>query len=263
MIFLISASCSTERGYEVLSFFFDGVPEDIFLDKGEQVDSLISTDTNRIVQEDLIVSQIKRYIHEPYRERQCELYHNQSRGQVLEDKKLCFNCHESYELSRLNVHVPVSEGECSSCHQAHQSEFPYLLKQEGAEICGVCHDAVQTENNPVHAFIDYSNCMKCHDPHGEENTFLLKRGSCFECHDDFRATFSYLHGPVAGGFCSTCHETHTSESDYKLILQGQDLCFKCHTKDDIALIDSHETGIDFNCLDCHHPHGGEDRFILR
>ena len=71
-----------------------------------------------------------------------------------------------------------SEG-CASCHGAHASDYPSLLRARMDQSCLSCHDKpLRTPDGRVI----------------EDMAAVLKS--------------KYLHGPVASGDCSGCHEPH-------------------------------------------------------
>ena len=255
------AACSPETRYKVLSFVFDGVPDQDFLGNIALNDSIYQVDSTEI----LVIAKNqniqKNYIHQPYLEKDCKSCHDNTKGLVAQPE-LCYTCHENFEDDYKIIHGPVAGGYCTSCHDPHKSKITSLLKRENEALCSHCHDPIQLASNDLHSIIEITNCTECHNPHGEENTFLLKDGTCYLCHEDFSEKYAYLHGPVGGGFCNSCHETHMSDSEHKLSLKGQSLCLKCHNTESVFKNENHEGTEEYDCMECHNPHGGEDKFIL-
>ncbi len=92
---------------------------------------------------------------------------------------LCVDCHASKSQKvvygdHLWLHGPVAQGECTLCHQPHQSEFRYLLlKNRSVELCGSCHTKGYISENEEHT--KGEECISCHNPHAGKNHLLLKK----------------------------------------------------------------------------------------
>ena len=119
-------------------------------------------------------------------------------------------CHDQYG-QRTNLHDPVEEGLCDSCHRpstiaVHKFEFT----EKGAALCTQCHD--EHEGRIKHAPVADGECIACHDPHASNAQGLLKGQTvgavCEDCHDKTSAHLTFLHGPTAVGACTTCHDPH-------------------------------------------------------
>lgn len=92
---------------------------------------------------------------------------------------LCVDCHASKSQKvvsgdHLWLHGPVAQGECTLCHQPHQSEFRYfLLKKNSVELCGDCHAKGYISVNEGHT--KGEECISCHNPHAGKDRLLLKK----------------------------------------------------------------------------------------
>ncbi|NPA68150.1 MAG: hypothetical protein GXO50_06035 [Chlorobi bacterium] len=258
----LTASCSSEVRYKVLSFVFDGVPHNGNISESFASDSLL-TDTLVASTKDLPhKEQSSFYVHSPYKKRNCDACHNNAVGQKVPSQlNLCGSCHENFEHKYSEIHGPVGAGYCTSCHNPHKSKNNFLLREKNKYLCFKCHDS-GIEEDDIHGIAEISDCTDCHNPHGEENSFLLKKTSCYKCHDDFSKTYTYMHGPAAAGFCYACHDSHKSDSRYKLSDKNQAICYKCHIKNRILTIEAHKDAESADCIECHNPHGGNDKYYF-
>ncbi len=162
------------------------------------------------------------------------------------------------------VHEPAKE-DCLTCHNAHATDFPMLIKQEPGQLCTTaCHEDIKQAVNDAkykHSAVTRDRgCVNCHTPHGGDLAKLMKDRPvdlCMTCHDqpittdDGRVVASVSevkdpnlikHGPVADGSCGGCHNVHGSEFAKLLIdeypatfyqpfdLKSYSLCFECHDK---------------------------------
>ena len=71
-------------------------------------------------------------------------------------------------------HDPAGNGECASCHAAHQSNQKGLLIKERAKLCFECHEEKDMAAVKGHAGQLQKSCLECHDPHLGADKFLLK-----------------------------------------------------------------------------------------
>lgn len=259
--FVLSISCTPQKKYEILSFFFDGVPEPTITDIVETTDSTTISNSNRVVVSEKAPTE---FIHVPYLEKNCESCHDQERvGQLVEQQpNLCYICHENFNNSFDKLHGPVQAGYCTSCHLPHRSKYSKLLVKAGQNLCFECHDQEIISEGKIHKDIGNASCTSCHDPHGGINTNLMAKGTCLNCHNDYKNQFEYVHGPVAAGFCNTCHDSHNSQKENLLLRQNQDVCLYCHDKNIVMNNENHQGTEGISCMECHNPHGGDDRYYF-
>lgn len=177
--------------------------------------------------------------------------------------QLCYKCHDKVDTKK-GVHKPVKEGQCTKCHDAHQSPYKYQLRGDGQNLCFMCHDKKIADGKFVHGPMAVGGCLACHNPHQTDFPKLLNASSndtCFICHTDAAAAFKgkkFVHKPV-GEKCVKCHRPHAG--DYKFLFKAegsQDLCFGCHKdkKEWIHKVNVKHGGLetDKKCLACHAPH---------
>jgi DmsE family decaheme c-type cytochrome len=104
----------------------------------------------------------------------------------------CTSCHLRRKASLMrSAHMPMREGQmsCSSCHNAHGSPGPSMLRQNSLnENCYSCHAEKRApmlwEHPPVK-----ENCANCHDPHGSLHPrmqVMKQPRLCQQCHDEMR-----------------------------------------------------------------------------
>ncbi len=165
-------SCSPEEKYDVLSFFFDGVPKP----EAEGLDTLI-TDTTMFASSASVRKRAKStlYYHPPYRDKECPECHVRSQGNRLREPMpgLCYQCHDDFTDEFAFVHGPVVSGFCTQCHSPHSSKYKKLTLRKGQEVCLYCHQRSDVFANEVHDGIDDTVCWECHNPHGGEDRFIL------------------------------------------------------------------------------------------
>lgn len=157
-----AAGCAPETRYEVLSFFFDGVPK-----PGEGRSELRGTEDNA-------PGALPRYgEHGPYAAKLCDACHLQGSNKLVVDREeLCVRCHV-LKLDRKMLHGPLASGNCEICHGPHGSSNRYLLVADSKEFCLYCHDKNDILKRDAHQGMD-AECTTCHDAHGSANEFLLK-----------------------------------------------------------------------------------------
>lgn len=249
---------------------------------------------------------LKAVVHKPVKDRECLSCHKKT-GQkhpkfkkeafTLTDKGkagLCAECHERKDTKKY-VHPPVAAGDCTDCHDPHQSDNNFQLKEPASTLCYSCHEKAKLDRDFSHKPISEGKCLSCHDPHQSDNKFMLKaEGSklCLSCHKKSEFTGKYVHPPVAEGNCSACHEPHGTKLHHLLkqsapaeMYQSFEkanfaLCFSCHAD---TLADNQRTGVDTNfrngmfnlhylhvnktikgrsCKVCHDPHAASQPHLI-
>jgi len=120
-------------------------------------------------------------------------------------------------------HLPVENGECSSCHNPHQSDNKKLLLKVDAKLCFDCHEDLQQK--------------------------LTKA--------------AFKHDPAGNGDCGSCHNAHASAESGLLLKERAQICFECHEQKDMAAVKAHANVLQKSCLECHDPHFGQDKYLLK
>jgi predicted CXXCH cytochrome family protein len=94
-----------------------------------------------------------------------------------EPPTLCVSCHGSLgeEMARQQLHQPVGNFLCTSCHHPHASEWSGILTMRQRDLCFSCHPSVAWLSNKAvqHQPFEYDNCTGCHEPHGSDYQPLL------------------------------------------------------------------------------------------
>ncbi|MDH3980703.1 MAG: cytochrome c3 family protein [Gammaproteobacteria bacterium] len=199
------SGCSQATRYDVLTFFFTGVPE-----PGEEAASEARTAATTPTAREKRRSGLKFlgkaqfFMHGPFGAGQCERCHataaskpfRTGKAQVSEKvisqapsigprlafpwEELCVTCHSekspaAAKADGLWQHGPVAKGWCTLCHSPHKSKRQYmLLKENNVELCTQCHSTNDLQITAQHKQDPAADCISCHNPHVGKSTFLLK-----------------------------------------------------------------------------------------
>ncbi len=200
-----------------------------------------------------------------------------ARAQVSDTSRAvvrCGTCHEEQAAwtRRSNLHAPVRQEECLSCHNAHASRHGSLLRHTPMTTCLGCHEDLAKKmraETPHSVMKGARQCLACHDPHASDRSDLLvaEIGElCGNCHEETpRDRLGHPHAPFANGDCLACHDPHSASSAYLSVRGEPDLCSSCHDLSGGALAGAHK-GISIagsRCTSCHAPHGSESPGMLR
>ena len=165
-------------------------------------------------------------------------------------------CHASL-IHAAQIHRPIAEKSCDSCHADDIGGHRYPLKRGKTETCTFCHAVSGTAEHQHAPLAD--GCTSCHEPHVSPTKFLLKADNveqlCMKCHTIPLQKFA--HEPFAKGQCTLCHEPHQS-ANAKLLRggEGNDHCLTCHTSmrsTFAAAVSVHKPATE-SCTTCHNPH---------
>ena len=184
---------------------------------------------------------------------------------------LCYMCHDARN-EKSNVHEPVADGDCLSCHSPHSADQPGLIVAEAGEgICETCHDLAMAASTVKHGPAASKFCTHCHEPHESENFALLKKPTpelCLECHTEVQkdAERENVHAAFAED-CAGCHQPHGSNQPALLIAAEPELCFGCHSDVEEAVNEGqwvHQPLVrNRSCLQCHFPHASDFSSLLK
>lgn len=177
ILFALAATftcCSPKNKFKVLSFLFDGVPQEVASDSISKPIKAIVADTT-INKE--VVAEIKTTasIHPPFKENNCKACHDQYAVNFSSAplQKICYQCHDDFGTKFTFLHGPVASGYCIGCHNPHNADLPKLLKRKDQDVCLYCHTIKDIKQNEVHTDIGTANCTECHNPHGGDNQYFL------------------------------------------------------------------------------------------
>lgn len=190
------------------------------------------------------------------------------------DGPICLSCHETF--TGKNVHSPVAEGECLSCHNPHGGSTASLLKQQKeTNVCFECHDNDKTTRAFVHGPLANNECLPCHNPHASDYPYQLTMAPkklCLECHDDKSEWLdkTSVHAPLTDEGCLPCHDPHGGSNEYFLkASDGGALCATCHSEINPELLEQavnakypHQPAQQGKCISCHSPHASDSEKLL-
>ncbi len=168
-------SCDEVERYEVLTFFFDGVPpleaETSGTEEGPVEADSPSSVATRVQERPKAVEHGSR--------KDCDFCHERlwEVGRMEFVKllpELCYHCHTDYTVSASFVHGPVAVGDCLFCHNLHKSKNEHLLKEPEPKLCYQCHEKKGIESIPDHSAELASECLDCHEGHSSLRKGLLK-----------------------------------------------------------------------------------------
>lgn len=163
--------CAAKTRYQVLRFFFDGVPSP------EETRGEAGKITGKMSRKggvpDTAAARPEYKEHGPYAAKQCDACHARASNRlVLPIEELCFKCH-NLDIRKKYIHGPLASGGCKVCHDPHGSIHTFLLVSEPKTFCLHCHDANALARKGIHAGTD-AQCTTCHDAHSSDAGYLLK-----------------------------------------------------------------------------------------
>jgi predicted CXXCH cytochrome family protein len=194
--------CSKHSRHRVLTFFFTGVPpleEEVRAEEKKTVENQKTVDAEIPLEKKEIDQKPKIFSHTPYASKSCESCHavsgffrstkintativGRNAGApgllIVPVKELCIKCHKHFSPSKiygegLRLHAPAAQGQCTSCHNSHQSENKYLLITKREKICIRCHSAGFMLNSADHK--KSTDCLGCHNSHLGKGKDMLQK----------------------------------------------------------------------------------------
>ena len=231
------------------------------------------------------------YLHGPTAATQCEVCHTASSEELENHKKrpksfidfkspvkdgpVCVMCHSNQRDGK-NVHFPVENGDCTSCHNPHGGNNKFFVKGKAeADTCMQCHEKGMFNKKYQHGPLAAGECASCHDPHASNYKAHLRFPPdelCYQCHGDKKEAFNkaVVHAPIKDG-CTSCHAPHSSNAKFHLKSASEkELCVECHKETTPKLMNriknaefQHKPVEDGNCGGCHNPHASEFGQLLR
>ncbi len=151
--------CSVEKNYELLSKFFDGVPDPNATGPRNQ----------------LAISKSPTFSeHRPFTDDACSECHTDPSTTMLtrDDSSMCIRCHAQIKEQYPVMHGAVTGNGCLMCHNPHLSSLAYLLREEAPGLCLQCHEMKNQVRTRSHQDLG-QNCLSCHGGHGGDAPFFL------------------------------------------------------------------------------------------
>jgi predicted CXXCH cytochrome family protein len=160
-------SCSIEKNYKTLSFFFDGVPD-------PAAKARATRGGGGVVD---IKSSPTYSVHKPFKEEACAECHTKRFKLGGQDSALCLKCHEAKTSEHERMHGPVVAVACLWCHTPHESAEAHLMKKPARQVCSQCHEPGVLSSERVAAHADNNrSCLECHFGHGGKAAYFLRPG---------------------------------------------------------------------------------------
>ncbi len=184
----LSLGCGAVTRYQILTFFFDGVPPPA--DGGKSPGHGGGIEGPGMSQHQALPPSFS--LHKPFAEKTCDKCHAGLRREkrptrsgisalpetprlVAPLDKLCLRCHK--QPTAKYVHGPVALGRCETCHFPHRSPYPHLLrKSKSRDLCAICHSPDLFVSAALHEKKGWASkeCTSCHDPHESNKPYLIR-----------------------------------------------------------------------------------------
>ena len=187
---------------------------------------------------------------------------------MQESPALCAMCHQPFG-TKPQIHSPVKDGMCTTCHNPHSSNESKLLVQPLKDLCLTCHPDKVTYTY-VHGPTAAGDCTGCHNPHESDYKALLVKDVgelCITCHFDMQDVMKKkdVHPALYSG-CTSCHNPHGSPFKKLLSAEGEQLCFQCHPqiaeKVEQSKVVHGPIKTPKSCASCHSPHATDTAKLL-
>lgn len=87
----------------------------------------------------------------------------------------CLTCHSEITQTPAEgqLHQAVADGKCLSCHNAHRSTRPHLLRTNAQDMCLSCHQPEKLPEQPHRGMVRV-DCLVCHEGHHTSDPALLR-----------------------------------------------------------------------------------------
>lgn len=156
--------CSVEKNYDLLSFFFDGVPNPN-LSYEDDPGTFLTRPGAAIV------------MHQPFADDNCGACHANP-GQLnlsRDDSSICLKCHEETTTQYPFMHGATVGMACLWCHDPHRSPYDSLLRAQAPELCRQCHNpSLTVRPEEIEHIQTETECLNCHYGHGGSSRYFLK-----------------------------------------------------------------------------------------
>lgn len=188
-VVFVFLGCDRQSRYEILTFFFEGVPP---LDGDPNAVGVTASSTHTENGEDTttviiekpktpaeIAFSIQKHHSSHKILKDCDKCHEGSLSSGRRELRkplpdMCYSCHKDFSRSGKYLHGPINVGECVFCHDPHRSSFVKLQKDPQPKLCYNCHRRESISEIKNHEKVLDLICTNCHDPHASSQPKLLK-----------------------------------------------------------------------------------------
>lgn len=164
---------------------------------------------------------------------------------VSPKNELCFTCHEKSKDEVL--HKPYAQGQCTTCHDPHTSDFAKQTRAEGNQLCLACHLERRTTDTTVKLF----GSQEIPDTEFQQVPKISLDPTAKFGHPMGMHPVTDYANPATGEkiSCLTCHNQHASPNQdliqmaYDKNKKAVDMCDGCHLARDNAAMTAAEAAI--------------------
>lgn len=164
---------------------------------------------------------------------------------VAPKNELCFTCHEKSKEQVL--HKPYEQGQCTTCHDPHTTDFAKQTRADGNQLCEACHLDRRTTDVKVKLF----GTQEISDTEFQQIPKISLDPSGKFGHPMGMHPVADYANPATGEkiSCLTCHNQHASPNEsliqvaYDKNKKPVDMCDACHLARDNAAMTAAETSI--------------------
>jgi predicted CXXCH cytochrome family protein len=130
--------------------------------------------------------------------------------------QLCFACHQ--KSGEEYLHSPYAQGNCTSCHDAHSSDYPVHLRAESNSVCLRCHAPQRFRNSTAATSEAQPGGPAAKDVPAGGAPFETVSAATFESAlraihgsaESFSRMMSAIQSAHQPVLCATCHDPHSS-----------------------------------------------------
>jgi predicted CXXCH cytochrome family protein len=150
------------------------------------------------------------------------------------------------------------ELQCTTCHDAHDSEYPKLLRMSniGSQLCVECHQETGwSQSSHSQSFATWNR--RPPNPWPDSDYTTVSDNGCGNCHISHEAEGGprLLKHAVEEDLCADCHNGNVAADDIMAVVNQ----FSSHRVEDTTFVhDPAEPAVissrHVECADCHDPH---------
>ena len=146
--------------------------------------------------------------------------------------QLCFTCHDKSKEEVL--HKPYEDGQCTTCHSPHSSDFAKQTRADGNALCLACHAPRQVKGDKVELFASQEISAQ----EFNEAPKVLPSDKAIAGHPWAGHPVAAIADPLNPAqkmSCLSCHNQHASSQQYLIRTakdaktgKDADICNTCH-----------------------------------